>query len=257
MFKTDLDINSKYNIIIRDKNIIIQSNNTLPTFKIFSKIKNELNNPIFFYENQLNLSVLEISTDEELDANLKEIPIREFFSFGNEYESIIVSRAKSLLNWRKNMIFCPKCATQLIDSKTLSAKECNSCKTTFFPRIEPCIIVLIKKDDKILLVKHTYRNQDIYACIAGFIEAGESAEHAVVREAKEEVGIKIKNVQYKGSQSWPFPDQLMLAYTAEYDSGKIVLQEDEIADAKWFSIDENIASPKPGSVAYKLIHNQF
>lgn len=75
-----------------------------------------------------------------------------------------------------------------------------------FPRIEPCIIVVVKKDGKVLLVNHTYRNQDIYACIAGFMEAGESAENAVQREVFEETGIKIKNIKYRGSQGWPFPD---------------------------------------------------
>ena len=89
------------------------------------------------------------------------------------------------------------------------------------------------------------------------MEVGESAEHAVRREIMEEVGITVKNVRYRGSQSWPFPDQLMLAFTAEYESGEIKLQKDELSDARWFDRENCPASPQPGSIAYKLIHNEI
>ena len=97
----------------------------------------------------------------------------------------------------------------------------------------------------------------MYTCIAGFMEAGESAENAVKREVKEEVGLNIKNIRYRGSQSWPFPDQLMLGFTAEYESGELKLQKEEIADAQWFDRDNCPASPKPGSIAYRLIHEEY
>ena len=108
-----------------------------------------------------------------------------------------------------------------------------------------------------MLARHVQRNQDIYACIAGFMEAGESAEQAVKREILEETGIKVKNICYKGSQSWPFPAHLMLAFTAEYESGEIKIQPDELSDAQWFNIHDNPATPPPGSIAYKLIHNEL
>ena len=97
----------------------------------------------------------------------------------------------------------------------------------------------------------------MYTCIAGFMEAGESAENAVKREVKEEVGLNIKNIRYRGSQSWPFPDQLMLGFTAEYESGELKLQKEEIADAQWFDRDNCPSSPKPGSIAYRLIHEEY
>lgn len=86
------------------------------------------------------------------------------------------------------------------------------------------------------------------------MEAGESAERTVEREIFEETGIKVKNVKYFGSQSWPFPSQLMLGFTAEYESGELKLQADEISDADWFDKDNCPASPQPGSIAYRLIH---
>ena len=89
------------------------------------------------------------------------------------------------------------------------------------------------------------------------MEAGESAEEAVRRELLEETGIKVKNLTYRGSQSWPFPDQLMLGFTAEYESGELKLQKEEIADAQWFDRNNCPASPKPGSIAYRLIHGEY
>ena len=106
-----------------------------------------------------------------------------------------------------------------------------------------------------LLVKNVNPNAKYYACVAGFIEAGESAEHAVEREVFEETGIKVKNIKYKGSQGWPFPDQLMLAFTAEYAGGDIVLQKEELYDGGWFTLEEAKDTPPAGSVAYRLIHD--
>ena len=115
--------------------------------------------------------------------------------------------------------------------------------------------MLVSKGDKILLARHAQRNQDVYTCLAGFVEAGESIEHAVRREIMEETGIKVKNIKYFGSQSWPFPANLMFGFTAEYESGEITPQADEIADAQWFDRDNSPATPPKGSIAYKLIHN--
>ena len=101
-------------------------------------------------------------------------------------------------------------------------------------------------------------NQDIYACLAGYVEAGETIENAVRREIFEETGIRVRNIQYRGSQSWPFPQQLMLGFYADYESGEITCQKEEIEDARWFDPDNlTVATPAPGSIAYKLIHGKI
>ena len=133
--------------------------------------------------------------------------------------------------------------------------DCPQCGNQIFPRINPCVIMLVSKGNQILLARHAQRNQDVYTCLAGFVEAGESIEHAVRREIMEETGIKVKNIKYFGSQSWPFPAQLMFGFTAEYESGDIIPQPGEIADAQWFVRDHCPATPQKGSIAYKLIHN--
>ncbi len=187
--------------------------------------------------------------------------LREFFATHGEEENIVVARHAALEEWNKRLKFCSACGEPLppinIDAnkqQAINMRVCTSCGTQHFPRIEPCIIVVVQKEGKILLARHKQRNSNIYACIAGFVEAGESIEHAVRREVREEVGIEITNLQYRGSQSWPFPDQLMLGFTADYASGEITLQKEEILDAAFFPKDDLPPHPRPGSISYQLIH---
>lgn len=244
-------------IALCEKNIILRQDENSLSISDFEKLKSE--NPVaeYFEEKQNDLHVLVLSSQEKLPAEYKSIMLREFFATHSEEENFKAFRAKALFNWHSETKFCSACGTKLVPHKTLTAFCCPQCGRQVFPRISPCVIVVVSKGDKILLARHTYRNQDIYACIAGFMEAGESAEEAVRREVMEEVGIKIKNVKYRGSQSWPFPDQLMLGFTAEYESGELKLQPEEIADAQWFDPDNCPASPKPGSIAYRLIHKEW
>lgn len=214
-------------------------------------------NSDFFEEKAFGICAVSVSEGIEFSQEYVKIPMRQFFADNGEELIVKSSRSRAILNWRREMRFCPSCGKPLVESEKFSARECPVCHKIYFPRIEPCVIVLVRNGEKILLARHAQRNQDIYACIAGFIESGETAEQAVKREVKEEIGIEIQNVVYKGSQSWPFPDQLMLAFTAEYKSGDIVLQKEEISDAGWFSKEECPETPLPGSVAYRLIHDEF
>ena len=179
--------------------------------------------------------------------------LRHFFHTHSAKEAQIAARARALYEWKQKSIHCPRCGTILEEHDSLTARHCPACKELVFPRIDPCVIVLVFKGDEILLARHAQRNQNIYACIAGFIEAGESAEQAVAREIMEETGIRVKDIRYFGSQSWPFPQQLMLGYTAQWESGDIRIQPEEIADAQWFAINQCPATPPPGSLAYDLI----
>lgn len=197
---------------------------------------------------------------EEIISNIDSYSrqeLRQFYAEHDEETASKVFRAKALSEWRKKTVFCPRCGAKLVESKDFTAMQCPDCGELLFPRIDPCIIVLVRKGEKILLARHAQRNQDIYACLAGFVEAGETIENAVRREIFEETGIKVKNIQYRGSQSWPFPQQLMLGFYADYESGEITLQKEEITDARWFDRDNLPASPAPGSIAYKLIHGEI
>ena len=203
-----------------------------------------------------DFTAIRLNDSTSLPDGYIKVTIRELFAQESSAEVLRLSRAKALLEWRQNTHFCGCCGTPLVDDEHLTARNCPHCKQQIFPRIDPCIILRIEKDGKILLARHTYRNQNIFACIAGFVEAGETLEQAVAREVFEETGLTVRNVQYFGSQSWPFPSQLMLGFTAEYESGEIKLQEEELAEAGWFDPNHCPASPQPGSIAYKLIHKE-
>jgi len=187
--------------------------------------------------------------------------LRAYFATHGEEDNYRAARREALRRWNEREQFCSRCGAELppIDipddpTATPAERRCPVCGTVHFPRIEPCVIIRIEKEGKILLAKHIQRNSNIYACIAGFIEAGESAEHAVRREIREETGLEVTDIRYFGSQSWPFPDQLMLAFTAQYAGGEIRLQVDELAEVGWFAPDALPAHPRPGSISWRLIH---
>ena len=237
------------------KELITKKDGGMLTFQDMVYLKGLCPEADFFEEEAYNYCTLEYKG--ELPEGYQTKAIRSFFAENEPDLNLKLSRARSLLAWRRDNKYCSFCGSPIVDHAVQTARECPQCKKVYFPRIEPCIIVLVSKGDKILLVKHIQRNQDVYACIAGFIEVGESAEHAVRREIEEEVGIQVKNIQYRGTQSWPFPDQLMIAFTAEYASGEFKLQPDEIADAQWFDRDNCPATPPAGSIAYKLIWGEI
>ena len=238
---------------IYGRDIIVRTDDDSLTFNDLDVIKNACGTYDMFEERENGICVLGVSEIDDLPSQYRTMMIRQYMFEREESMVRKVCRAKALIEWRRNTKYCGRCGNKLVEHAILTACECPACKNLIFPRIEPCIIVLVKKEDKMLLLKHVQRNSDVYACLAGFVEAGETAEQAVVREIKEETGLTVKNIKYFGSQSWPFPSQFMLAFTAEYASGDIVLQEDEIAEAKWFDRLELPSVPPPGSIAYQLI----
>ncbi len=244
-------------VVMCDRNMVVTQNDTLLSLKDIETLQQYCEIIDRIEEKEFSICAIEIADTTSLPDTFKIKTIRQFFAENDEQTTLLVSRAKALINWRKNTRFCSICGSKLKNSLQFTAMECPNCKKIHFPRIEPCIIVLVNKGDKILLARHTQRNQDIYACLAGFMEAGETAEHAVAREIFEETGIQVKNIQYRGSQSWPFPSQLMLGFTAEYKSGEIRTQAEEISDAQWFDRDNCPATPQPGSIAYRLIHQEY
>ena len=182
------------------------------------------------------------------------IPIRELIQSWSTTEFLQASRAVQLLEWRRNHKLCSHCghATE-IHSKEY-AMVCPACGYHQYPRVQPCVITIITKgDDELLLAKSAHNKSNMYGLIAGFVEVGETLEEAVQREAFEEVGVKLKNIRYMSSQPWPFPSNLMIAFHAEYDSGDIQLQVEEISDAQFFKFDQLPEIPFKGSIAHSMI----
>lgn len=182
-------------------------------------------------------------------------PIATYFHAHDELENARVARMKSLAGWMAATRFCPACGQPLKPHAVENALECPVCGRLHYPRIEPCIITLINRGDELLLLRNIKDTRGVYACLAGFVEAGETLEQALRREVREETGLEVENIRYAGSQGWPFPDQLMVGFYADYKSGEIRIQESEIADARWFRRDALPPLPTPGSIAWRLINH--
>ena len=224
----------------------------LPDFSVYYKFIEHQLATDWFTETNHNYSALLLENGAPAPNGWKWVPIRELFA-QNHIKINSLSRGLALLNWRKRSRFCGKCGNQLHDSTDETAKVCLSCGSVYYPTISPAMIVLVQKDDKILLARHKQRNTDVFTCLAGYVEAGETIEDCVSREVQEEAGIEITNIRYAGSQSWPYPDQIMLAYYADWKSGDLVPEANEISELKWFSRDKLPSIPQPGSMAYRLI----
>lgn len=164
-----------------------------------------------------------------------------------------VARACQVNLFLKTHKYCGQCGNEmeLIDWEL--ATHCQPCNHRCYPRISPCIIVAIRKDDQILLAQGAKSTSGLYSVLAGFVESGETLEQAVHREVFEEVGIQVKNLKYFGSQPWPFPHSLMVGYTAEYAGGEITICEDEILAADWFTLDTMPQTPPTQSISGQLI----
>ena len=164
-----------------------------------------------------------------------------------------VCRTLGLLNWRAKHKFCGVCGTQMVEHPKEVAHHCEACGHTDYPSVYPAVIVRVEKEGKILLARHVHRIQEIFTCLAGYVEVGETLEECVHREVLEEAGIEVDEIRYAGSQHWPYPNQLMLAFKAKWKSGEICLQADELSEARWFDPSELPLIPPEGSVAYRLI----
>ncbi|MEC8810002.1 MULTISPECIES: NAD(+) diphosphatase [unclassified Ketobacter] len=165
----------------------------------------------------------------------------------------IAGKARQVLEWDRNHQYCGRCGTRTLAHDRDRAKQCPQCGHTQYPRISPCIIVLVTKGDEVLLARSSGFPPGMFSTLAGFVEPGETLEMAIHREIAEEVGVKVTNLEYMGSQPWPFPHSLMIGFHAEYAGGELVLEDDEIEEAGWWSINQLPMIPPRGSISHELI----
>ncbi len=164
-------------------------------------------------------------------------PLRGVFMRASVAEIEQISRARQLLHWTRDHQFCGRCGLPTVPIPNEMAKGCQQCGLLNYPRLSPCVMVAVIQGDELLLGRSPHFRSGMYSVLAGFVEAGETLEAAAAREVFEESGVRIKNLTYFGSQSWPFPHSLMLALYAEYDSGKLCVDHRELEDARWFKKD--------------------
>jgi len=179
--------------------------------------------------------------------------LRELGAAWPTEEWALAGRAVELVEWRRTHRYCGRCGQPTEPSPGERAMRCPGCGLLFFPQLSPAVIVLVRKGDQVLLAANRTFRGGMYSILAGFVEPGENMEETVHREVFEEVGIKLKNLHYEASQSWPFPHSLMIGYTADWESGEIHPDGEEILDASWFSVDDLPPIPPGISIARRLI----
>jgi len=180
--------------------------------------------------------------------------LRSLFGTLDEETMALAGRAYQIAEWARTHQFCGVCAAPMQMQHGERCFQCATCSMIAYPRISPAMMVLIKKGEAVLLARHAAHVASRFTALAGFVEVGESIEETVHREVFEEVGLRINNLRYFGSQSWPFPHSLMIAFTADYVSGDITLNPAEIAEARWFSKNDELPLIAPSfSIAGSLI----
>ena len=189
-------------------------------------------------------------------VNMRFVNLRQIHALMGEAFFALAGRALQIIDWDRGHQFCGRCGTKTRTHPTERAKECPQCGFLHFPRLAPAIIVLVQRDGEVLLARARRFETPMYSTIAGFVEPGETLEEAVVREVKEESGIAVKDIQYFGSQPWPFPNSLMIGFTTAYASGEISPIDAENIDVRWFTIENLPLLPGKLSIARKLI-DQF
>lgn len=180
-------------------------------------------------------------------------PLRAAYGPLDEPTWVVAGRAAQILEWDRTHRFCGRCGDRTEHSDRERARICPSCGLVAFPRVSPAMIVLVERGDEVLLARGKQHGPGMYALVAGFVETGESLEDAVRREVMEEVGIEVRDITYFGSQPWPFPHSIMVGFTAQYASGEIRIDPDEIEDAQWFNRATMPPVPPRLSIARKLI----
>jgi NAD+ diphosphatase len=166
---------------------------------------------------------------------------------------LAAGRAVQLVEWTRNHRYCGRCATPTVSAADERCLRCPACGLTAFPRLAPAIITLVERDGRALLARNANWPTEMYSCLAGFVEPGETLESALRREVQEEVGIEVGDVRYFASQPWPFPHSLMVGFFATYEGGDIAVDGKEISDARWFSAAAMPQIPGPISIARRLI----
>jgi NAD+ diphosphatase len=179
--------------------------------------------------------------------------LRSWFGVLDDQSLSLAMRAVQVLEWDRTHRFCGSCGTPTLTAPGERAKRCPTCKLTVYPRISPAMMVLVCKGRELLLARGVNFPPGRFSALAGFLEAGETIEQAVIREVREEVGVEVDRLEYFGSQSWPFPNSLMIAFRAQWVSGELNPDLNEIAEAHWYSPENLPQLPPPLSIARALI----
>jgi NAD+ diphosphatase len=209
-------------------------------------------------EQLIHCYTAEVPSEVEVEQGMAFVGLRTLYGRLSDEMFWLGGRAVQITDWDRTHQFCGQCGSPTENHPLERAKRCPQCGLTHYPRLAPAIIVAVTREREdgrreLLLARGPRHRPGFYSILAGFVEPGESLEMCVAREVKEEVGIDVQNVRYFGSQPWPFPNSLMLGFTAEYAGSEIKLQEGEIEDAGWYTANNLPNIPPPLSISRQLI----
>jgi NAD+ diphosphatase len=201
--------------------------------------------------------ILEMETGTEVPAGYLAEPLLLTFFQARLADDLLTlaGLAQQILCWDRKSRVCSLCGGGMERIPGTWGKKCLGCGHEHFPHIHPCAIVLVRREDELLLIRKPEWPSGYYSIPSGFCDFGESLEECARREVEEETGIRIRNLRYVGSQSWPFPGQLMIGFIAEYSGGEIVVERSELEDAAWFRSDAMPPTFSGGSIAGWIMEN--
>ena len=258
-----------HSVVCINSDPVILSHKQLHSMKaiynpILLGLKKTDNTPVF---------VVNIAEPEEVlenfysEKNIESLSLRAITLEIDPELAAMYSYATMLNHWHLSTRFCTRCGSGLVIKEGGSIQQCvdESCGHIEYPRINSAVIMRVTKGNKILLARQETWPEKMYSVLAGFVEVGETLEHAVEREVMEEVNIPVENINYHSSQPWPFPNSLMLGYTAEATSDELDFEQDDIEHALWLDADElkveltagRISAPGELSISYRLIDDWF
>ena len=198
------------------------------------------------------IAVVEVPCDDVATSGCA-CGVRELLATLSAPELALISTALEVLHWRRDHRFCGRCGHTTAMDEYEYAMRCTACGHVCYPRLSPCIIALVSYGDDMLLARGPHFPAGRFSTLAGFIEPGESAEQAVRREIREEVGADVHSLVFQRSQSWPFPHAFMLGFTAQAASRDITIDGVEIEAADWFGVDMLPELPPKGAISRWLI----
>lgn len=199
----------------------------------------------------------ELADDMAAPDGMRFENLRALYPLLDETSFWIAGRAVQIVDWDRTHRYCGRCGTPTRDQIGERAKVCENCGLVSYPRLAPAIIVRVERrtdvGPQILLARASRFPSGMFSVLAGFVEPGETLEECVQREIMEEVGIAVADIRYFGSQPWPFPHSLMIAFVAEALSDELVVDPNELVEAGWFAPDSLPRIPPPPSIANRLI----
>lgn len=190
--------------------------------------------------------------EEEKPAGYEYVGIRSLWGELSETDYKAIGKGAELIYWDSHTRYCGQCGADMKRCSDIS-KKCELCGTEVFPSVSPAVIVLIERGDEALLVHARTFSKPFYGLVAGFVETGENLEECVAREIREETGLEVRNIKYFGSQPWPYPSQIMIGFTADYEDGELKFMDGELTSGGFFRKDNLPLLPGKASIARRLI----